>query len=125
MCIQQIFREENRFDTISQIKDRHSKHCWMAKGLVESVDCWGVNNAIGDTNSGPFYCGLSQILNIGHIDVHLKAPLSTSKDIEVAINFATSDGVILTLNNNTPIGIQDKMIDCSWVSRYAEENERR
>ena len=76
--------------------------------------------------NGPFYCGLNRILNIeGKYKILFKAPLSTSKDIEVAIKFATRDGLIMEIQNNDfNEGAKQNMFDCSWISRYSEENER-
>ena len=63
-------------------------------------------------------------MNIGQFDIYLRSPTSTSKDIEIAINFATRDGIILTLDNDLDHGQLNSMIDCSWISNYPEENER-
>ena len=108
---------------MKQVKNKHKKFYYFAKGLVETVHLYGVNNMWGK-EPGPFYCGLSMILNIGQFDIYLKAPLSTSKDVEIAINFATKQGIVLTLNNDFSMARHNHMIDCSWISRYAEENER-
>ena len=54
----------------------------------------------------------------------MKGPTSTSKDLSVATNFATQDGMILHLRTDTPNGMHIAAFDCSWISNYAEENER-
>eukprot|EP01083_Nonionella_stella_P191285 708130_1 len=57
-------------------------------------------------------------------DISLFGPTSTSKCIEIATRFADDDGMIIQLNNN---GENDntmlKSFDCSWISRYSEEEE--
>ena len=119
------FRKNNEFDTIQEIKKRHQKYHHFGKGLVETVHCYGVYRGLFDGGEcGPFYCGLNKILNIGQFDIYLRCPTSTSKDIEIAINFATRDGLILTLNNDSYYGQMNNMINCNWISRYSEENER-
>ena len=112
-----------QFDTLNDIKARHAKYHHFAKGLVETVNVYG--SSYSDKEYGPYYCGLSVVMNIGRFSIYLRTPTSTTAEIEVAINFATKNGIILTLNNNIQfLGRNNKMINCSWISRYVEENER-
>eukprot|EP01084_Bolivina_argentea_P208979 356090_1 len=74
---------------------------------------------------GPFFCGLSAVLNIPSFAIYLKGPCSTSKVIEIAMNFSKRDGIIIELQNNDDYGSkQQPFFDCSWISKYGEENER-
>ena len=115
------FRKNTVFETLYSLKKRHQKYYHFAKHIVEAIKVWGINRDY-DKEHGPFYCGLSQVLNIGEFNIYLKSITSTSKDIEVAINFAKRDGCILQIDND--IGIGQKMFDCSFISNYSEENER-
>lgn len=117
------FRKQNPFDTVENIKQRHRRYYWFARRLIETIHCFGINNS-SKKNPGPFFCGLSRLLTIAQFTIYLRAPLSTSKDIEIAVRFATEDGIILTLDNEKYPQNRNNMIDCSWISRYAEENER-
>ena len=62
---------------------------------------------------------------IPEFELHLHSPTSTTKDIEVSINFATRSGMILQLNTNGHkfSGFLNRF-DCSWLSRFPDENER-
>lgn len=119
-------RKKTAYESIEDLKRRHSKYHHFAKGLVEAIYAYGVNRAIDQVN-GPFYCGLDRVLTVSEFSIYLRGPVSTSKDLSVAINFAARDGMILQLNNNknaSTFSSLQQMFDCSWISRYPEENER-
>ena len=82
------FRRKNQYENIEQLKKRHSKYFHFAKGMVEAVMIFGVDNYLNQREKGPFYCGLNRVLAISDFDAHFIAPTSTSADIEVAISFA-------------------------------------
>ena len=110
------------------MKDRHSKYYHFGKGIVEAVKIFGVCGGYNSENIypelGPFYCGLNRNFTFGQFKAYFKAPTSTSKDIEVAINFASRDGMIMEIQNKYDQATLQKIFDCSWLSRYSEENER-
>ena len=56
--------------------------------------------------------------------IRLYSPTSTSKQIAVSINFADQNGMIITLNNDSIEGKYLPFFDCSWISRYPDEDER-
>eukprot|EP01084_Bolivina_argentea_P263105 445202_1 len=121
------FRKNNYFEPLESLKLRHSRYYWFSKFLVEAVNDFGTNGQyapqIGET--GPFYCGMSWVMNIPSFAIYLKGPCSTSKDVEIAINFAKRDGIIIQLQNDQfNEGAEQRFFDCSWISTYAEENER-
>eukprot|EP01084_Bolivina_argentea_P068582 124827_1 len=125
----ETFRKMDEFEPLENLKKRHSKYFYFSKGLVEAVLDFGItginaDDIYSDDERGPFFTGLSFILNIPSFAIYLKGPCSTSKDIEVAINFATRDGMIMELQNDTAHGEQQSFFDCSWVSKHVEENER-
>ena len=68
--------------------------------------------------------GVSCVLTISQFDIRLYAPTSTSKQVAVSINFADQNGMIITLNTNTSEGKLLPFFDCSWISRYPDEDER-
>ena len=51
-------------------------------------------------------------------------PLSTSVHIEVAMKFCGEEGMILEMDNSKGRKRSFRGIDCSWISRYVEEDER-
>eukprot|EP01084_Bolivina_argentea_P115646 205626_1 len=116
------FRRDNPFEPITSIKKRHSEYYHFGKSLVEAVNNFGVR---WSREYGPFFCGMSFVMNIPSFAIYLKGPCSTSKNVEISINFATRDGMIVQLNNDQWYqGANQSFFDCSWISNYLEENER-
>ena len=115
-------RQLNVFEEFESVKLRHSEFANFGKLLVEAVLKFGVNRHGGE--NGPFFCGINKNLNIGYHAIHLMGPCSTSTIRSVALNFAKSNGVILTLNNDARAGGMQNCFDCSWLSNYFEEAER-
>eukprot|EP01084_Bolivina_argentea_P248062 414943_1 len=100
----------------------------VSKYLNELICYYGIN---GDEDEnkyeyGPFFSGVSCVLNIGSFAIRLNAPTSTSKQIAVASRFCNEKGIIIQLNNiaNASAGGLERFMDCSWLSNYPEEDER-
>ena len=91
------FRKKTVFEPLSSLKNRHQKYFHFAKHIGEAVGIWGIYG-VGEV--GPFYFGLSKVLHIGEFALYLKGPTSTSKDLEVAINFAARDGCVMEIDKN-------------------------
>jgi len=64
------------------------------------------------------------LLNVGSFAMRLKGPCSTSTSRSVALNFASSDGLILELNNDGFGAQEQRFFDCSIISNFFEESER-
>ncbi len=136
-------------ETLSSIKKRNQCFYFLSKYLRECVDYFGKKGKALDvtrhnlsrsallatsgdwlyrqnlTEQGPFYCGVSSVMSIPAFNMRLCAPTSTSKQIEIAINFATRNGIIIQLNNNSDWHSRNlHFFDCSFVSHYKEEDER-
>eukprot|EP01084_Bolivina_argentea_P101403 181814_1 len=62
-------------------------------------------------------------MNMPSFAIALKAPCSTSKQIQVSLNFAKTNGMIMELQNDG-YGVYVPFFDCSWVSIFSEEDER-
>ena len=117
------FRRQNVFETLESVKQRHSKFAKFGNLLVDLVLTFGITGGY-DNETGPFFCGLNCILNVGSFAITLKGPCSTSTVREVAVNFAKSDGIILRLENDTWNASEQYFFNCSWISNYFEESER-
>ena len=122
------FRRQNVFESMESVKQRHSKFAIFGKLLAELVLVFGKRgtkvHSTDECETGPFFCGLNCILNVGSYAITLRGPCSTSTKREVALNFAKSGGIILHLDNDTLEASQQKFFDCSWISNYFEESER-
>ena len=117
----ETFRLRDIFEDIESLKARHSKFAHFGRLLVETVRDFGIN---GYAEKGPFFCGLNCPLNIGTYAIRLNGPCSTTTERAVAVNFAKSNGIILSLKNDTNLGQCEMFFDCSWISNFFEESER-
>ena len=122
----ETFRLRDIFEDIESLKARHSKFAHFGRLLVETVRDFGINgrSETPDFEKGPFFCGLNCPLNIGTYAIRLNGPCSTTTERAVAVNFAKSNGIILSLNNDTHNGRHEMFFDCSWISNFFEESER-
>ena len=131
------FRKHGAFDSLQAAKKRNQKYWWWSKTLLEAVraygdaysrragghagiDRWCID---GGALKGPFYSGMSMVLNIPEFNIRLISPTSTSLHIEVAMKFSGEQGIIIELNNDK-VGHYTQALDVSWISRFAEEEER-
>ena len=121
------FRKMCAHETFQSVKKRNQEYWWQSKLLKELVEFYGLRRYDKETEpngeNGPFYTGVSCVLPIPEFSLRLYSPTSTSKHIEVATIFADQSGMIITLNNDTAM-TKARFFDCSWISRYAEEDER-
>ncbi len=76
------FRKKDPFESVKAVTKRHCFYYHFGKGLVEAVTDFGID---GDDEEGPFYSGLSCVLNVTQFAIYLKSPCSTSKDIEIIL----------------------------------------
>lgn len=136
----QTFRKKQHFEPVLEVKKRNAHYFWMSKRLRETVEVFGMNsvgkwNGQGDeydlsqnrTNQilGPFFSGVSCVMPIPQFNIRLSSPTSTSKKIEVAFKFSGEDGMVIQLDNPESEGYGlGKGFDCSWISRFKEEDER-
>ena len=74
---------------------------------------------------GPFYCRMSQVMNMPQFDIILFSPTSSSIHKEVATRFGGESGMLIEFDNSKGNGTYVSGFDGSWVSRYgAQEDER-
>ena len=123
------FRKIHQFEVLSHIKQRNSYYYHFSKILKETITIYGQRNFFGGNGllpvlKGPFYCGMSVVLNISQFNMKLLSPTSTSVELSVAIKFSGNNGMILELNNVDGQSQEVMGMDCSWISRYKEEDER-
>ena len=91
------FRAIHRFETLGSIKQRNSEYYWFSKFLRETVECYGQCSADYHQLLGPYYCGMSIVLNMPAFNIRLCAPTSTSVHIEVAMKFSTDQWMIIQI----------------------------
>eukprot|EP01084_Bolivina_argentea_P020015 37249_1 len=120
------FRKTKWNESVKSVRERNRKYFFCSKNLREVIQYYGYGKAdlykqTGE--SGPFYCGLSFVLNIPEFCIRLNGPTSTSVRPEVAIRFARK-GMIIQLNNTYYPASQEIFFNCSWLSAFPEEDER-
>ena len=122
----ETFRKENVFESMESLMRRHSKYGIFGKLVVELVLDFGTHGLViyGKEESGPFFCGIDCILNVGTFAICLNGPCSTSTVRTVALGFATSRGIIVKLYNGGFEGQYERFFNCQWISNYTEEAER-
>eukprot|EP01084_Bolivina_argentea_P102153 183054_1 len=122
------FRRLEAHEPLSSIKKRNKEYWWWSKTLRETVEYYGKDRWNYGSNNGiqgPFYTGLSFECALSEFDIKLCCPSSTSMKKEVAWRFAGDAGLIIELNNDIEKWSKClRCYDCSWISRFKEEDER-
>ena len=94
----------------------------MYQAVQHYGQCYGLFGE-GDL-SGPFFCGMSWVMTLPQFSIVLHSPTSTSVHIEVAMKFSGQSGMILEFDNAQGLARNVTGFDCSWISRFKEEDER-
>ena len=63
-------------------------------------------------------------MSVPAFSIGLQAPTSTSKNLEVALRFAKTSGMVIQLHNARGYSKDEAFWDASWLSAFPEENER-
>eukprot|EP01084_Bolivina_argentea_P135166 238236_1 len=130
--LQKVFSETYRKcdanETPQTVRSRHSNFYFLGKYLYQAVNWFGVNHKYSKTKI--FYHGINKPLLFPRTYRSvINCPLSTSSSREVAINFATNEGIILEITVYTQYakayGIEHipKHFPLSWLSDYGNEHE--
>ena len=96
----------------------------MSRYLREAVQYYGSCGSAYDGESGPFFTGMKRAMNIPSFSVSLNGPTSTSKQVTVATYFASDEGMVVVLDNQSGLSLYERFWDCSWLSHFNEEDER-
>eukprot|EP00483_Globobulimina_turgida_P001896 UN01898 len=68
---------------------------------------------------------MSVVLIMPAFSIRLNGPTSTTKQPQIAINFAEHSGIIIQLNNKYAAGgYEQPFFNSSWLSNYTQEDER-
>ncbi len=120
------FRQKTSHESLSSITKRNSEYWWLSKILRETVEIFGGMSRRKGTLFGPFFCGMSVVMNMPSFSINLCSPTSTSAQIEIAMRFSGEKGIIIQFDNPEMEMPYNNLsgFDCSWLSRYKEEDER-
>ena len=129
------FRKLSYTESFESVKNRNRDFWFQSKYLRETVQLFGLweydercerdpRNPISPSCfiKGPYFTGLNRVMAIPQFALALHSPTSTTKDIEVSVNFSGRDGLIVEFSRKTGAS-KEFNFDCSWLSRYPDENE--
>eukprot|EP01083_Nonionella_stella_P041659 112866_1 len=128
------FRKKHVFETLQSIKRRNREYWWWSKTLRETVEIYGGcrwgdgyydSGRVRNRVRGPFYTGMSFVMNLPAFNIRLCSPTSTSKQFAVANRFSGDKGLVLQFDNpDIEVFRFTRAFNCSWISRFKEEDER-
>ena len=118
------FRKLKKYESLMTVKKRNKEYANWSKNLRELIESYGNDGNRRNKETGPFYCGMSYPMVMPQFHIRLSAPTSTTKQYSVASRFSGSDGIIITLNNDTRMSRYLTFWNCSWMSNYGAEDER-
>ena len=102
----------------------HRNYYHLGKYLSTAVNSFGIDIKV----VGTFYHGINRKIYLPHYGstglshwIAMYGPLSTTSSFNVALNFATSNGVILKLSPCKFTYIFQCCYDCAWLSDFPIE----
>ena len=105
------------FESMHSVKARNSAFYHLSKYMREAVELYGDSAATNDAMKGPFFVGLPSVMVIPGFAVHFNAPTVVTKDVDIALGFATVHGMVLQIDNEHHGGGYDQMFfDLSCLS---------
>ena len=115
-------------DTLENVINRNAKFFYTSKSLRELVTYFGGNAstdsfAMNEYIKGPFFSGVSTVLNMSAFNIGFNAPTSTSKTAEIAWRFAGEEGMMITVGNEEAISAAQPVFNATWISKFVEEDE--
>eukprot|EP01084_Bolivina_argentea_P196916 337541_1 len=120
----QTYRKIASNESIQSVLNRHSNFYWWGKYLKQAVHYCG--NKSNDCGIKAFYHGIDKNIMFPQYNiicgVSIYSPVSTSSSFEVAMNFATVNGLVFefAIEGNS---FRRTCFSCSWLSDYGNEAE--
>ena len=129
------FRFLSHSESLRGLIKRNSKWYYLSKYLREVVEIFGSRVGLDDqekdaygfsteVDKGSFYHSVSYLL-FPSFNVHFYGPLSISKQLSVAMLFASNQGLVIQLKSRTPYyDRQLRFFNVSLISCFSSEDER-
>ena len=111
-------------ESTQSIKERHSKFVHIAKYLREIVQYFGIDTGHFSIKSCPFYIATTTVFKVPSFVIRLHKPISVTKDIEIAKQLSTSNGMIIQINNASFQAQNGHFFDCLWINNNPIYNQR-
>ena len=124
----QSLRKMSLEEELKEMTARNAKFFHISKALRELVSSFGSNGmerkgAINSRVTGPFFTGVSVVLNVSEFSIGFNTPTSTSKSWEIAWRFAGTDGMVMTVDNQKAGSSWQPLYNATWISNFVEEDE--
>ena len=119
-------RETNHGDRLKEVKDKNGAFFYVSKYLREIVTYFGSDGgyrAMNGAVKGPFFSGVSTVMNLSEFRMGFNAPTSTSKSKEIAWRFAGSGGMVISVGNQKGDSSSQPVFNATWISTFVEEDE--
>eukprot|EP01084_Bolivina_argentea_P206525 352593_1 len=125
------FRRIRKDETDDEIKGRNSHFFNLSKLLFEAIHLFGTalnEKKFGTVRFGTalfdtVYHGINLIMVFENMNQRLNGPFSTTSQFQVALQFASNAGLVLTLNRSSQVK-HNKYFDCACISDYSGESEK-
>eukprot|EP01084_Bolivina_argentea_P006060 11455_1 len=111
------FRRIHPKESDDSVRTRHRNFYHWAKYLVETVHCYG-----DDCGEISFYRGIDRMCFFEDFSTWFYAPTSVTDVLDVAINFATHEGIVIQIADY--IDSPTSYFDCRFWSDFPAESEK-
>ena len=121
-------RKNGPNDGLKEIKKNNSKFFHFTKALREIVTYFGSDSGpypwqtMNGVVKGPFFSGVSVVLNLSEFSIGFNTPTSTTMTREIALRFA-SNGMVITIGNQKGMSKLQPVFSAKWISAFSEEDE--
>ena len=118
-------RETDHGDGLKEIKSKNGAFFYVSKHLRELVTYFGSDGFeyMNGVIKGPFFSGVSAVLNLSGFRLRFDTPTSTSKSKEIAWRFAGTGGMVIAVGNQKNESKCQPLFEATWISAFAEEDE--
>eukprot|EP01084_Bolivina_argentea_P092826 166975_1 len=127
-CLQyeyaKTYRPNHPSESKQSICKRHGEFYFLGKFLTQAVHRIGVCGLLSKRPTNSFYHGITEKLLFSIItqsNSRILSPLSTSSSMEVAINFAGTQGLLVEFAES--YGFYNNCFSASWCSDFPNEKE--
>eukprot|EP01084_Bolivina_argentea_P011145 20824_1 len=106
------------------VRRRHVQLFFYSRAIFEAIEYFGKPM---ETDL-KVYHGLNKVMNFSQFTAYFNQPVSTTTELNTAVQFAAGAGIILTLKSGAEYFNDEnkipKYLPVSWLSRFPNENEK-
>eukprot|EP01084_Bolivina_argentea_P123988 219713_1 len=116
------FRRIRKDEHDEQVKGRNSEYRNWSRLLLEAIHLYGTS-LVRNTFGKCVFHGVSMVMVFENMNQNMNGPFSTTSQIQVALQFASERGLVLTLSRSSGVD-RYKYFDCAGISDYSGESEK-